>query len=523
MELTGLPDTVMGTLKVEKHKPPEDGVQARAHRPAGLHREDPHDVGPRPRALQHLARGLLGLEVGEARREPERPSEVEGPAATVARAERGRHAGAEDGSECGSVDEDARERVDLGAVRTQRPKLAPAIEPRPAGDPRRAAGEPPRRAAGEGRDRARRRTTGSRTPAAPGPHRSSTNAAPERPGRRTRPVDEDAGKGAPPQYDLPALDQANDTAQAMGFRARTKPVETRPPPAPRPRRRRRRTIWRRRPEWTFRRRPFAADSHTEVTPARADLKISRDLHVVHRAPGTTARTTRGAPTEPPSPATMDSSSLPRRVHPRTAAAAPAAATGAPRRAERGRGRPRRDPRPLGDRAPAIAPAPGHGPLPRPRDVPRRLRQAPARRRHRDPACPTSTRPECVPSSASSSPRGRTCGAARKWWHSCRRAPASSSSCDPRTKSSSGSKPRPSQRTAHVRSSLLRSGCGPMGCCAASSAGCGVPVFRNASRRSHGSHGAPRAAIATELAIAAHAAINADAPLVPANADVYAWS
>ena len=131
----------------------------------------------------------------------------------------------------------------------------------------------------------------------------------ERPARRGQTVDEDAGKGAVPEYDLPALDQANDTAQAMGFRARSKPNVVRfeppapPPPSEEPTP----------PPATLdlALKPNEADTRTDVTPARvgdpkeitpADVKLSRDLHVVHRVPGMTARTTRSSASEPPAPA-----------------------------------------------------------------------------------------------------------------------------------------------------------------------------------------------------------------------------
>jgi hypothetical protein len=157
----------------------------------------------------------------------------------------------------------------------------------------------------------------------------------ERPARRGPAVDEDVGKGAPPEYDLPALDQANDSAQAMGFRARAKPVVTRfePPPRPAPEpppSRAPEPLASRAPEPSASRapepppppeeptpqhpllelpsKPSNPETRTDVTPLRADVKVSRDLHVVQRPPGLTARTSRGMPTEPPAPTqTMDSS------------------------------------------------------------------------------------------------------------------------------------------------------------------------------------------------------------------------
>src|SRR5204862_5439449 len=132
---------------------------------------------------------------------------------------------------------------------------------------------------------------------------------------------------------LPALDHANDTGEAMGFRARAKPVAARPeplpprvaapppvpprvaapPPEPSPA-----PAWQSppRPEESpppqplleLPSRPSSPETLTDVTPLRPDVKVSRDLHVVQRPPGMTARTARGTPTEPPAPTqTMESS------------------------------------------------------------------------------------------------------------------------------------------------------------------------------------------------------------------------
>jgi hypothetical protein len=139
----------------------------------------------------------------------------------------------------------------------------------------------------------------------------------ERPARRGQSVDEDAGKGAPPEYDLPPLDQANDTAQAMGFRTRAKPMGARPLPTPAPAPAVAQT-----PEpppppeeptppqplLELPSKPINPETRTDITPLRAEVKVTRDLHVVQRPPGMTARTSRGTPTEPPAPTqTMDSS------------------------------------------------------------------------------------------------------------------------------------------------------------------------------------------------------------------------
>lgn len=138
----------------------------------------------------------------------------------------------------------------------------------------------------------------------------------ERPARRGSVVDDEAGKGAPPEYDLPALDQANDTAQAMGFRARAKsavPARPEPPPPPAPAPAVEPTPPPEEPTppqavFELPSKPSSPETRTDITPLRAEVKVTRDLHVVQRPPGMTARTTRGTPTDLPAPTqTADSS------------------------------------------------------------------------------------------------------------------------------------------------------------------------------------------------------------------------
>jgi hypothetical protein len=321
MELTGLPDTVMGTLKAELKSLKEGSKLARGEVPVYIARI--LSMSDRDRELY---RSWLEDRSGSksSRRDPSAA-----PRSAISRAPKSvprpadksvnlmpepktdpnadpwmkTHATESTSERYGLNDRSSRQRSSLG-----RQAIRDALRASLGGAPPKSESEAPKRDWLENAGRAR-----------------SPSFLDERPARRSQSVDEDAGKGAPPEYDLPALDQANDTAQAMGFRARTRPVEGRPQPLPPPAapppeemtpppptldlppKQPSLDLPPKPPSLDLPPKPNAADTRTEVTPPRADVKVARDLHVVHRAPGMTSRTTRSSATEPPAPTTMDSS------------------------------------------------------------------------------------------------------------------------------------------------------------------------------------------------------------------------
>ena len=347
MELTGLPDTVMGTLKAEL-KALRDGTRlARGDLPVYIARI--LSMSDRDRELYHS-----WLEDRSGSKSPRR--DVAPPRSTASKAPNGPdsrtspHSTASKAPPSSTASKSPTKSVlrpaDKGHVASmQEPKTDPNGDPFTNTRNTESTSEryglndrSSRQRSSLGRQAIRDALRASLGGAPPKPETAapksdwlenagrarSPSFLDERPARRGKAVDDDAGKGAPPEYDLPALDQANDTAQAMGFRARAKPVVVRPepppapapqppsppaqrtqaPPAPPP-------LEEPTPPQPFLElpsKPSNGETRTEVTPVRADVKVSRDLHVVQRPPSMTARTTRGAPTEPPMPTqTMDSS------------------------------------------------------------------------------------------------------------------------------------------------------------------------------------------------------------------------
>jgi hypothetical protein len=329
MELTGLPDTVMGTLKAEL-KSLKDGIKLQrgdvpvyvarilsmSERDRELYRawlEDrsgsksakrdvPAPTGP----LSKAPGSAVSKAPNPALSKPPNSFASKGPKSVAPPADKGivpmpepktdpnadpwmkTHTATESTSErYGLNDRSSRQRSSLG-----RQAIRDALRASLSGAPPKPDAAAPKNDWLENAGRGR-----------------SASFLDERPARRGQTIAEDAGKSVVPEYDLPALDQANDTAQAMGFRARSKPnvVRFEPPPPPPP------SEEPTPPPATLDLppKPNEADTRTDVTPARmadakettpADVKLSRDLHVVHRVPGMTARTARSAPTEPPATA-----------------------------------------------------------------------------------------------------------------------------------------------------------------------------------------------------------------------------
>jgi hypothetical protein len=338
MELTGLADTVMGTLKVERNKMPEDGskpsrtdlpvyiarIVTMSDRDRELYRTWLEDRSG-SKSAKHSTRNPPPKSKS-ASRPADKGTDNNVIASPQPKTDPGadpwmRTHGIESTSKSyGLNDRSSRQRSSLGRQAIRDALRAGLGGPQPKAEP---ATTSPRKGIDwlENAGRTRNPSFLDERPA-------------DRTARRGQPIDEDAGKGAPPEYDLPALDQANDTAHAMGFRARARPVDARPParvvspptetntptlPAAAEKTPTERTPTERTPtERTPTERtprptpaPALAEKTPRPTPAptagdttRADVTASRDLHVVHRAPGLTARTTRStAKTEPP----MDSS------------------------------------------------------------------------------------------------------------------------------------------------------------------------------------------------------------------------